>query len=173
MLLKIAGSLIILTSTSFLGFFLSRDCAKRPHQLRELQGLLQMLENEIVYLSNLLIDAFYKINDAGNSEISVLFKSTADHLKYNSNLNACEAWEKAIKENISKSSLDKEDSKILIQFGKMLGNSDIEGQQKNIRLAITQLSLQEKKAEENKNKYEAMYKRLGVLGGLAIVILLI
>jgi len=54
----------------------------------------------------------------------------------------------------------------------MLGSSDVEGQIKNIRLTINQLKLQEQKAEELRAKNEAMYRNLGILGGLAIIIIL-
>ena len=173
MFFKITGSLIILLASSFLGYVLSRDFSVRPQQLRELQGLLQMLETEISYMSNLLTDAFYKMHEARGNEISMLFKATADYLAANKGLNASEAWEKALKDNINKTALNREDEKILISFGKMLGKSDIEGQLKNIRLAMTQLGIQEKKAEELKAKNEAMYKKLGVLCGLALIIILL
>jgi len=171
--LKITGSIIILLASSFLGYILSRDCSIRPQQLRELQGLLQMLENEISYMANLLTDAFYKMHETRKNEISLIFKQTADYLIENKGLNASEAWEKALKENIRKTALNKEDEKVLISFGKMLGKSDIEGQLKNIRLAMKQLEIQEKKAEELKAKNEVMYKRLGVLFGLALIIILV
>ncbi|HHW48568.1 MAG TPA: stage III sporulation protein AB [Clostridiaceae bacterium] len=173
MFFKIIGSIIILLSSSFLGFILSKDCSMRPQQLRELQGLLQMLENEISYMANLLTDAFYKMHEVRKNEISLIFKQAADYLTADTGLNASEAWERALKENIKKTALNEEDEKILISFGKMLGKSDVEGQLKNIKLAMKQLEIQEKKAEESKAKNEAMYKRLGVLCGLALIIILV
>ena len=79
----------------------------------------------------------------------------------------------SIKNNIKKTAFDKEDEKILLDFGQMLGVSDLEGQLKNIRFTLRQLEIQEKKAEEARRKNETMYRRLGVLGGLALIILLI
>lgn len=173
MLLKIIGSILVLAASGFLGFVLSRDCSRRPQELRELQGLLQMFENEISFLSNLLTDAFAKIYRSSKSEVAVFFEETADMLKINAGINASQAWETAVGKNLKMTSLNKEDEEILISFGKMLGNSDLEGQIKNIRLTLNQLKIQEQKAEESKAKNEAMYKRLGILGGIAIVIILI
>lgn len=173
MLIKIIGGIAVISASSLLGYILSRDCSKRPQQLRELQVLLQMLENEIVFLESLLADAFERIYKSGNSDTGILFKFTAHELKKRKGVNACQAWETAIAENISKTSLNREDGKILASFGKMLGNSDVDGQIKNIRLTVNQLKLQEKKAEEMKSKNEKMYKTLGVLGGLAVVVVLI
>lgn len=173
MILKIIGSMIVLVSSAFLGYVLSRDCSRRPAELRELQGLLQIFENEISYLSNLITDAFEKIYRTSESSVRIFFESTVQNLLKDSSLNASQAWEKAVKENVRKTSLNKEDEEILVSFGKILGNSDIEGQIKNIRLTLNHLRLQEQKAEEERARNEMMFKRLGILGGLAIVVILI
>lgn len=173
MYLKIMGSLLIMGAASYLGYTLSGDFAKRPAQLRALQGQLQMLENEIGFMSNLLIDAFEKIYKYGKNETGMFFIAAAGFLKESSGVNASGAWEMALKENIGKTSLNKEDAEILYSFGRMLGNTDCEGQINNIRLTVSQLKMQELKAEDSRVKNEKMYRSLGVLGGLALVIILL
>jgi len=172
MLFKIIGSIIVFLSCSFLGYVLSRDCAKRPQQLRELQGLLQMLENQITYLSDVLAEAFERISRVGE-ETGVFFKTAAEILKNGNAVNACDAWEQAVNSCIGMTALNREDKQILLSFGKSLGNTDMEGQIKNIRLTQGHLAIQEKKAEEHRKKNENMYKSLGVIGGAAIVIVLL
>jgi stage III sporulation protein AB len=171
MLIKIIGAAIILGSTSIIGFSLSRDCSKRPRILRELQAALQMLENEISYMSNLLSDAFMRIYTSSGTEASILFKEAAKKLD-SMGTTADEAWKSAVNDLYSRLALKKEDKAILISFGSMLGNSDLDGQISNIRLTTSQLKLQELKAEEIKKKNERMYRSLGVLGGLALIIIL-
>jgi stage III sporulation protein AB len=172
MLLKILGSLIVVAGCSLLGYVFSRDCVRRPQQLRELQNLLQIFENHITYLSMPLIEAFTLVGQAGGTEAAILFKLAAEKLSQKSCFSASEAWEAAVKEGRKHTALNHEDESILLIFGRMLGSSDLEGQLKNIELAKTQLKMQEQKAEDNRKKNEKMYKGLGVLGGLAIVIIL-
>ncbi|NLD50450.1 MAG: stage III sporulation protein AB [Clostridiaceae bacterium] len=172
MLIKLIGSFIVLVSCSVLGFIHSQKFSRRPSELRTLQGLLQMFENEISFLSNVLSDAFLKIHRCSDSLVSLFFMATVENLRSDAGLNASEAWAMAVEENISRTSLCKEDKEILVSFGKLLGGSDIDGQIKNIRLTINQLKLQEQKAEELRRKNEGMFKNLGVLGGLAIIIIL-
>ena len=170
MIIKFIGAVILICATSFIGFSMAAECSKRPRALRELQSMLQMLENEISYLSNLLSEAFNRIYDSSNFDTAILFREAAKYLGtdgYTADL----AWEKAIEENFGKLSLNFEDKTILLSFGKMLGNSDLEGQLNNIRLISSQLKLQEQKAEEMKRKNEKMYRSLGVLSGLAIAII--
>lgn len=172
MILKLIGSLIVLVSSSILGYIQSRKYSQRPSELRTLQALLQMFENEISFLSNVLTDAFEKISKCSDSAVSSFFSAAARNLRSEAGLNAYESWKMAVEENISRSSLYEEDKEILVSFGKLLGGSDIEGQIKNIRLTISQLKLQEQKAEELRRKNEGMFRNLGVLGGLAIIIIL-
>jgi len=173
MLFKLFGSMIVIAASSFLGIAFSKDCSRRPQELRAMQGFLQILENEISFMSSLLIDSFTKICRNSDNEATIFFKSTIHTLETNTGLSAPEAWDMAVSNNIGKTCFNKEDGAILASFGKMLGNTDLEGQIKNIRFTIDQLKLQEKKAEENKKKNESMYRSLGILGGIAIVIILV
>lgn len=173
MVFKILGCIMVLFSSGFLGYVLSTDCRKRPQQLRELQSMLQIFENQISFLSDVLIEAFGRICSSCSSQTGIFFSDTAERLMYGKNLSAAQAWEEAVRENIKKTSLNKEDEEILVSFGKLLGSSDLEGQIKNIRLTLSQLKLQEQKAEESRTKNEGMYRSLGILGGIAVVIVLI
>ena len=172
MLIKIVGSLLIISASTIIGCAYSRDYARRPAQLRELQGQLQILENELSFQLNPLLEAFSTI--AGTGSITTnFFSSAARYLKNKRGISATRAWELAINDNISATSLVEEDKDIIIAFGKMLGSSDLEGQIRNIRLTLSQLEIQESKAEESRKKNESMYRNLGVLGGLALVIFLV
>ncbi len=173
MLFKITGSIIVLLSCSFIGVILSRDCIRRPAQLRELQGILQMLENQISYLCDVITDAFEKICRAGGTQTCIFFTRTVEILKEEKTVTAAEAWERAVTQCIQRTALNKEDQVILSSFGRLLGSTDIEGQIGNIRLTIGQLKIQEIKAEESRKKNGGMYRSLGILGGLAVVTLLL
>jgi len=171
MLVKLIGAAVLIGATSIIGFSKAADCSRRPRTLRELQALLQMLENEISYLSNLLTEAFTRIYENSGLEAAILFKAAAQNLEAGG-VTADTAWERAVDDNAPRLSLNKEDKSILATFGKMLGNSDLEGQLNNIRLVTSQLRLQEIKSEEMKKKNEKMYRSLGILSGLAITIIL-
>ena len=162
MLLKIVGSLIVFISSSLLGYMYSRKCSERPKDLRTLQGLLQMFENEISFLSNVLTKAFLKIYRCNDSGVSAFFGHTVEILNSDAGINARDAWTKAVRENINKTALNSEDEEILISFGKLLGSSDVEGQIKNIRLTLNQLKMQ----EERRRTEKKMNPCIGIWGCL-------
>lgn len=175
MLLKVIGSVLVMGGSSAIGYALSGSYSNRPKQLKTLQSLLQILENEIRYMSSVIVDCFEKIYKSTNSPVSLFFKTTLEYLNNadGTEMNLAQAWEKSIRKHLRDTALNKEDADILISFGKMLGNSDLQGQIKNITFTLYQLDLQEQKAEELKKKYDTMYKTLGVLGGAVAVVLLI
>lgn len=172
MLLKILGGMLVLTGTAAIGLIFSRNFEKRPMELKNLQILLQMFENEILFMSNVVTRAFYNISDRYNNDSANIFKDAADFLKNTIYTDAKAAWEHAVRKNARIICLTKEDEDILIVFGKMLGSTDSEGQIKSIRLAINHLKIQEEKAEELKKKNLHMCRSLGVLGGLLLIIVL-
>lgn len=81
------------------------------------------------------------------------------------------AWDKAIEE--SNHNFKKEDKEWLKGLGKLLGKTDVEGQVNEIEIVDQFLDLQIEKAEKEQLKNEKMYKTLGFVAGLAIVIILI
>ena len=84
---------------------------------------------------------------------------------------AGDAWEKSI--DSSNIMLLQDDKEALKSLGKLLGKTDIEGQISQIRLVNNFLDIQIEEATESKNKNEKMYKKLGLIVGIATVIVLI
>ena len=84
---------------------------------------------------------------------------------------ATEAWNEAIEEY--KGNLTEDDKKAIQTLSKMLGTTDLEGQISQIEVTENFLDNQIKQAQEEKNKNEKLYKKLGSTIGLAIVIILI
>lgn len=84
---------------------------------------------------------------------------------------AGEAWEKSIDE--AKIMLKKEDKEALKSLSKLLGSTGIEGQLNQLHMVNSFLEEQIKEASIAKDKNEILYKKLGVIVGLAIVIVLI
>ena len=173
MWLKLIGGILVLSASALIGALLSEDIRRRPEELRELQGLLLIFENEMSYLSRPLPDVFQNICSAGRTPVTGFFRKTLGYLRSCQGISASEAWEGAIDAVFPQTGLNGEDKAILMTFGKMLGSADTEGHLKNIRLTAARLGIQEKKAVEIRDKNEKIYKTLGILGGIAIVIILL
>ena len=77
MLLKFIGASIIICASSLIGWTLSKKFSLRPQQIRELETLMQVLENEICYMSSLLQDALANTASKSKNVISVFFSETS------------------------------------------------------------------------------------------------
>ena len=66
-----------------------------------------------------------------------------------------------------------EDKMALANLGKLLGKTDLKGQIEQIEMTEDFLDEQIRKARSKMNKNEKLYRTLGMVVGLAIVIILI
>ncbi|MGE4282241.1 MAG: stage III sporulation protein SpoIIIAB [Clostridia bacterium] len=171
MIIKTLGCLLIIGSSISMGFYASNKYAKRPEELRALQSALQMLESEIAFSLNPIPEAFERISVYVPGNIKQIFEQTSYLLKQRTGMTAKEAWKLSVDKAASNMNLQRQDKEILISFGSSLGSSDTESQLKNIHLACSKLSMEEKNAEILREKNEKLCKNLGVLGGILVSLL--
>lgn len=159
---------IILGVSILIGILISRKYKDRVIELTEFRNSLNILENKIKFTYEPLQEIFKQISENLENNISSIFENTNKNLK---RMNMQEAWNKAIDE--SKLNLNKEDISIIKNMGKLLGRTDVEGQISEIKLTSDFIAMQIEKAEKDREKNEKLYKTLGTVVGLAIVIILI
>ena len=66
-----------------------------------------------------------------------------------------------------------DDKDVLKKLGKLLGQTDVEGQISEIEVTENFLDMQIEKAEEERKKNQKLYKTLGIVTGLVLVIILL
>ncbi|KPU28081.1 stage III sporulation protein AB [Caloranaerobacter sp. TR13] len=170
--IRLITSITIVLSCTFIGYYLANKYNKRYVNLVKLQSCIQLLETEIVYCSTPLPEALENVYNKCDKSVSFVFKDLKDLLIANRNLNVYEAFSQQI-ENLSKRLyLDFQDIETLMSLGRVLGISDTDDQQKHFKLVLMQLKNCQKDAELKKQVNEKLFKNLGILTGLAIVILL-
>lgn len=146
---------------------------RRVRELRAFQHALHILESEIMFTSTPLPQAVLKISRRLDRPLDRLFGLFGHILGQRIGYTAGEALAVAISKSRNLLCLNGEDIDIILGFGKNLGSTDRENQEKNFRLVKYQLGVQLKEAEEERNKNERLYKSLGFLLGAALVILLV
>jgi len=94
-------------------------------------------------------------------------KTMANQITY---YQAKDVWENCIQD--ADISIKQEDKDILKKLGKLLGQTDIEGQISEIEVIENFLDMQIENAEDERKKNQKMYKTLGIVAGLVFVIIL-
>lgn len=172
-MVKLIGSIIILFSASMVGWHLGRYYALRPLQIRTFLIALQLLETEIFYGVTTLHKAFAKTGQRVSGEVGKIFTTAADLLVNDAEKSTRQCWQQAIEKHWSQTAMRKAEKEVLLSLGHVLGGSDRQDQQRHLRLAMTHLRGVEEEARLEQGKYEKMFKSLGFLGGLLVVILML
>ncbi|UZQ86139.1 stage III sporulation protein AB [Thermoclostridium stercorarium] len=154
------------------GFTYSRFLTERIEYIREIQSFLMELENEIHYMGRPLGEALSQYARNRTSSLSE-FTGRVYEISINEGNGIDAAWRKGIEEFRKRWPMDQEEWNLLSQMGEVLGKTDRAGQSSFIKMMREKFAVQEKKAEEDRIRKEKLYRDLGILGGLAIVLVLI
>ena len=160
----------IMSCSTSIGFLLSKRYADRLNELRDLYVLINILQNRIKFTQLPLIETFEQIgNISVKTGVKNIFLKCSTELKNNK---LEDSWKDTIKQEKVFLNLKNEDIETISTLGNILGKSDVEGQMNEINEFKERLSIQIKQAEEEKRKNAKMFKSLGTVIGLVIVIIL-
>ena len=163
--------IMILGSCTSIGFLLSSRYSNRVEELKSLSNFINIMQNKIKFTRKPLQEIFYdlsKLDD--NTNIKNIFFNLNQKLD---NKKLSEVWNDVVLEEKKYLSLKEDDINLLKTLGNTLGKSDVDGQMSGINLFTELLKVQLQKAEKEKEKSSKMYKSLGAIVGIVIVIILI
>ena len=169
-MLLVKGIMLILVfwTISSIGMKLAKSYKVRAYNLKQIKKGLKIFETKIMYTYEELPELFMDISEKIGGDVGNLFLDVSKNMELEF---AGEAWEKCI--DSSKLQLAQDDKEALKSLGKLLGKTDIDGQLNQLRLVNSFLDEQIKEAVLSRAKNETMYKKLGVIVGIAMVIVLI
>lgn len=167
-ILKFILSILIVVCATKLGIEISKKYVFREKELYEFKNAFNMMETKVRYTYEPLKDIFSEIADTTEKSVGRVFRKVSMKIETNP---AKRTWEEAIDE--SQLYIVKEDKDILKGFGKLLGKTDKLGQISEIKLILELLDKQIEKASLEREKNEKLYKKMGLILGVSIVIILI
>lgn len=165
---KIVIYTCIFLSSSAIGLLISKKYEERVNELKEFKNALNMFETKIKFTYEPIPEIFDQIAKQMKTTVGRTFKLASSNMEV---LTAGDAWDVAVDTNVL--NINDEDKNILKNLSKLLGKTDIDGQISQIELTSKFLDEQIEKAEKERTKSEKMYRTLGMVIGLAIVIILI
>jgi len=165
--------IIVFITSSFLGFAYGDKYAKRYRNLLELQQSIRVLEKEIILFANPLPDIFEKISQNGNGKISKLYLYIREDMLNSNDGDIYYSFLRNIEFLRSECLLKEADIDLFVSLGKVIGKTDRDHQIREFQYIYVQLDLLIEHSKKEKNENEKMYRSLGILLGLGIVIILI
>ena len=159
---------IILVACSLIGKYLSKKYVIRVNELEEMKNALNMFQSKIKFTYEPIPEIFEEIAKNTGQSIGQVFQTAKEKMQTQT---ANIAWEEAIEES-KNNYLTQEDKNVIKTLSKLLGQTDVEGQTSQIEITQKFLETQIKQAQQQKEKNEKLYSKLGTTIGLAIVIIL-
>lgn len=170
--MKLLGALFILLACSGLGMLAGERIAARPKQLQKLRSDLTWLEMDINYAATPLPEALSKLAHFSDEPVRLLWQGMWEALVSGEGLTAEEAWRRSLEHFRLQAALHESDLAVLRDFGAGLGTTNRQEQLKKFKLLQEQLAALQSQAEEARHKMERVYRTMGVLTGIALIILL-
>lgn len=159
-MLKLAGSVMIVLACTLAGYCKSLSLKNRHESIKKIIYSLHIMENEINYGKNSMNKILEKIGIMNGLKFNIADAKNAE-----------EAFLSAI--NTDKLAISKAEEDAVRNFSKSLGKTDSYVQLKNIKNTVRTLEILEKDAKEEYEKFGRMYRNIGILSGLMLVILLV
>ncbi len=165
----ICASIVVITS--YIGILKAGKLRTREQTLREAITFFSLVENEIKYMVSILPNAYEIARQKLSTDLKVAIGNIVVDMISLEDINLIH---QSIVENISRVySLADYDKNIIISTLKNLGRSDLEGQINIIENSINILENQVKEANEVKLVNSKLYRTMGVIAGLMIVVIVI
>lgn len=171
MIVKLLLSFGIIALSGYVGIIKSKNLSVREKTLREMVIFLNLVKNDIRYMMNILPNSYEIARQKLNTSLKIAIgKIVVDMINCSNNT----MLDQSITKNIMDiEELTKYDKEVFISTLKNLGRSDLDSQINIIDNSITIIENQIKEANEIKIKNSRLYKTVGVITGLMIVIVFI
>lgn len=171
LVLKLLISASIIGLTAYLGNLKASKLKQREYILREAVTFFNLVENEMKYMMSILPNAY----EAARQKLTTQLKDaigqiSIDMVKFEN----LDVVDRSIVYNISKiNSLTDYDKNIISSTLKNLGRNDLESQINIIENGIAILDSQIKEANEIKTTNSKLYRTIGTITGIMIVVIFI
>jgi len=170
--IKLVGAALVLVSATLLGWQKASFYGERVGVLQDCRLGISYLCTNITYGSVLLPDALQQAGERLPFPSSRLFLVPAAILR-KGEATVETAWGKGIAALGQVSSLKEEDCRLLETLGRGLGFGDTDHQQRQFMLMDQQLQQAVELAEKERQAGDRLWRYLGILGGLLLVIIFV
>lgn len=171
MLVKYLSMVTILICSTILGFYLSKLEGYRLKDLMNIKKMAMMLATEIEYSASLAL-ALEQISSRIEGPVSLWIMDASKELSKRVGIPFLDIWSNTLNTYKGQTYLNNEDIQYIIDFGKNLGYLDKSMQHKNIKLFVNYIDEEMNVINQQKEKTSKMYRSLGFLLGLLVIIVL-
>lgn len=170
MLRRIAALTVVL-GCGYLGMLFAARMGRRIRQLEGFEAVLTQLAFNIGFLALPLTEALERTVSGQRGEVRGLLEQIVTYMKERPDVTLQEAWKKSLQLHSGRLCLKQPEIEALYAFAAHLGKGDRQDALENIRLTAAKLKLVREGAQAEQARDGKLYRGLGFLSGILIVIL--
>ena len=163
--MKLVGAMLLLGSALFCGCTAANLLSRKAAYLRLLRQFLTALMNELHYTLPPVSDLLQTLAGQAAYRELIFLQTAAAHAD-----TFPEGWQDAVRQDRQ---LSAETAAVMETVGQTLGATDLDGQLCTLQLCSGRLADLQADAEQTAKEKGALYRSLGLFGGLFCVILLL
>ena len=171
--MKLLGIVFVLISTGGIGFLCASELRRRKNQLEEQLALLKLMLGDIRYMKATLPEAIGKALRRHTGVYLDFLRETEEKLTNSPGIELSKIWSEAVKKGLHTSSLTKEDKENLIAFGDSICSLDRESLIASFEQYSEELNQEIHRIQEVIAPKTKLYRSIGILVGIFIVVILI
>lgn len=170
---KIVGALLVAVSGALLGIVCQNELYQRILLLQDFQRGLLFLHQEIVYLKLPLEEAALRAGRSLRNPLNSFFQEIGAALEKLTGTSFLAVWEEMGERYLTGTALKKEDLELIRQLGIQLEQLEPGGSSSFFTMFEQRFEMAWTEARDEYKEKAQLYKRLGMMGGIFLVILLL
>lgn len=170
MQLRWMGAIMVMAGCGAFGFKMAQDYLREIYALRQLNALLEYMENELRFHLTPLPELVLAAAQRSGGKLRPVFTELAALLECNSNIDAAGCMDSVLQNHPQ---IPKRAAAVLAQLGVSLGAFDLDGQLGGLESAKFSCDGELKVLEQEKKQHVRNYQILGLCAGAALAILLL
>ncbi len=172
-IMKIVGCILIILSTTGIGFYFSSNMKCRMEDLKEWKKLVCLLRGDIRYANTPLPEAISSAGRRHDGNFHAFLHNVGEQLQELAGETLASIWKTAAEKELLNTSLNKKDKVQLIRFGENLGYLDKDMQMNTFDLYLSQLDEEIADLGRTVKGKVYLYNSLGIMAGIFITIIMI
>ena len=171
-MLKTAGAILVIGGAAILGSYAVYGLNLRVRVLLQWMEALNTIRSEIRFALVPIPELMQLLGNRSGGEVGDFFAECASQLENMDGVTFSEIWSNSLKKTLG-GILKNEEKLALGALGDVLGRYDAEEQVNGIEHALSRLEYFYTTAEQERSRLGRVYGAMGVLSGIAVVIILI
>lgn len=173
MYLKLIGGILLVGSSTAIGYMKAEELSTRVKMLTEWKRMLVLLQGELRFHRGTLSESFENVSERVEAPIRDFLRQMTDKMQGMDPGGFEKAWTESGSLLLLKDGFLKEDGQLLETLKSSLGYLDLTMQTETLNLAVLQTEDALQRAKEMRDRKGKLYQTMGVTVGAILTLLII